>query len=132
VSKKGAARLLYDIGWKDFGFPVDNEMSWRLEEGTFTPYQSSAAAHPLIVYIGNLRGIITSPPIINMYKTRSSRDSDITDTTNNEKISNADGITYDLRNGARVAMKDYYGPDTPPEEYWASRPNNGAVKEVMK
>jgi hypothetical protein len=67
-----------------------------------------------------------------MFKTRSSRDSDIADTSNNEKISNTDGTTDDLRNSARVAMKEYYGPDTASEEYWASRPNSGPAKEVMK
>jgi hypothetical protein len=66
-----------------------------------------------------------------MFKTKSSRDSDIADTSNGEKISNADGTTDDLRNSARVAMKEYYGPDTPPEEYWASRPDNGPAREAM-
>jgi hypothetical protein len=41
VSKKGAGRLLYDIGWRDFAFPVDNEMSWRIEDGIVVPHTST-------------------------------------------------------------------------------------------
>ncbi|QDS73103.1 hypothetical protein FKW77_000707 [Venturia effusa] len=109
VSKKGAARLLYNIGWKDFAFPIDNELSWKIEKGI-------------------IRGITTSPPIFNMYKTHSSRDSDINNTTKNEQASNADGSTADIRNSARMAMNNYYAPDTPPEEYWAPRLNIEPVK----
>ncbi|KAE9979395.1 hypothetical protein EG328_000880 [Venturia inaequalis] len=100
VSKKGAGRLLYHIGWKDFSSPVDNEMSWRIEDGS-------------------VRGITTAPAIFAMFKTNSSRDSDIqTFKSSNKKVANADGHTPQIRESARVAMKDFYAHETPAEEYW--------------
>ncbi|KAE9970638.1 hypothetical protein BLS_004806 [Venturia inaequalis] len=68
---------------------------------------------------GSVRGITTAPAIFAMFKTNSSRDSDIqTFKSSNKKVANADGHTPQIRESARVAMKDFYAHETPAEEYW--------------
>lgn len=54
-----------------------------------------------------------------MFKTNSSRDSDIQSfKSGNKMATNADGNTPQIRESARVAMKDFFAHETPAEEYW--------------
>lgn len=58
VSRIGAMRMLYQIGgWRGFGGGVDNEISWRTQDG-------------------KLRGWTLTPPIFTAWRTGGSRDSD--------------------------------------------------------
>ncbi|KAF2405287.1 hypothetical protein EJ06DRAFT_525816 [Trichodelitschia bisporula] len=98
VTNKGAQRLLFEIGYKNFPSPVDNMISFRIMDGL-------------------IRGMVMVSPAISMFRVGGIRDSDNMAVTGDVK-DNSDGSSPDLRNSVREWMKGYMWPDTPIEQYW--------------
>lgn len=86
--------------------------------------------HTLILHAGKLQGLTVTPPLISMFKTGSSRDSDINGGGRNPDggVGNEKGSSKNLKNSARKAMKEWVKPHGvlvtphPPEDLNETQP----------
>lgn len=126
MSHRGAARLLYNIGYAGLNAPVDNEIAGKLQDGTSfltcccrlvqiearKRWVARQEDHILTLHAGKLQGLTVTPPLISMFKTGSSRDSDINGGGKNPDggVGNEKGSSKNLRKSARKAMKEWVKP----------------------
>jgi GR25 family glycosyltransferase involved in LPS biosynthesis len=91
VSKKGAERLLYNVGYRGLSAPVDLVIGGS-------------------VMAGRLTGMMVWPPVFTYWRVGGSKDSDISGTPGTDK-GNLQGRTFSLKNSARKAMiKEFEEP----------------------
>ncbi|KAF2098860.1 hypothetical protein NA57DRAFT_56498 [Rhizodiscina lignyota] len=91
VSRRGAERLLYNWGYKDFGLGIDNEFSFGMNDG-------------------KIKGVVVAPPLIEQWKTGTGADSDIdavAGAASGERLGSEGGSTRNIKNSARKAMKEW-------------------------